>query len=371
MASVDKPWLRKVGVAVASMVLLLVIGYVDDQTGKDYSLSLFYLFPIGLAAWAAGMWLGLMTSLVAAAIWLAADRHSDPLKAWDAAYWNAGIRLGIFVVVSVQMSKLRAMKDRLEERVAQKTAALTGEIEQRKRAQRRIRRYQRRLRSLASAVSLAEERERRRLAVDLHDSLSQLLNLAKMRLEAINNGEEGNGQTQKSLEQVRGLVEKAELSARSLTFDLSPPVLYDLGLVPALEWLVDRMSRRYDLAITLTGEENLPPLDESVRVILFRCAQELLTNVAKHAQATEANVDVSVSDTGIQVIVSDNGRGFDPESAAKRKARTSGGFGLFSIQERLRHLGGRVRIHSGPESGSTIELILPIRQPQSPGVPTP
>ena len=139
MTTTSTSTLRKVWATLGAVLLVVLLGWVDGSTGPDLSLSLFYLFPIALGTWWGGPWIGFGVAFLSGAAWRWADHITNPNMREAIAYWNAGIRLGIFIVVSRLLTDLRLMKERLEERVAQKTAALTAEIEERKRAQQVIR----------------------------------------------------------------------------------------------------------------------------------------------------------------------------------------------------------------------------------------
>lgn len=222
----------------------------------------------------------------------------------------------------------------------------------RRSAEQAVAEYQGRLRSLAADLLLAEEHERRRLAADLHDGLSQTITLARLKLSALRTSL--NGAPATALDEITGLIENADHDARSLSFELSPPVLHDLGLEPALQWLVENIQARYGIEIVL--EDDGPPrrADEKTRVILFRSIRELLINAAKHAQARRVHVCLRRGEDQLDASVEDDGVGMAPERV---KAT---GFGLFSIHERLSHVGGSMRIESAPGRGTKVQLRAPL-----------
>ena len=240
---------------------------------------------------------------------------------------------------------------------AAKLGAFVRDITEEKRAEQRIQRYQEQLRALAAEVSLAEQRERRRLAIDLHEGLGQMLTLVNIKLELMRQSALGP-EAEELLEQVEELIGQLIRAARSLTFQLCPPALYDLGLAPAVKYLVEDVRQRYDLRVAVWDDGQPGLVDERVRVTLFRCLQELLINVAKHAGVDSARVRIERDNHSVPVIVEDDGVGFDP--ATQSGGAGGGGFGLFSIRERLRHLGGRAEIRSAPAEGATVTLEAPI-----------
>lgn len=208
------------------------------------------------------------------------------------------------------------------------------------------------LRSLESDLMLAEEQERRRIAIDLHDGLSQTLTLAQMKLSALQSGAPSD--LEEELETIQGLIAEADHATRSLTFELSPPILHDLGFVPAMEWLVDYIGDSYEIEVTLEADATDLALDERVTILLFRAVRELLINVAKHSLAREAQVTLQCQSRQLEIRVHDDGVAFDPEVIGRR------GSGLSNIRERLAKLGGAMEIESVPASGTTVTLRTPL-----------
>lgn len=223
------------------------------------------------------------------------------------------------------------------------------------------------LRALAFELTKTEERERQAIARDLHDSLGQTLAIAKIKLDSLP-AEIKNSDSAKILGTVVKLIDESNRSVRSLAAQLSPSVLYDLGLVPALEWLAEQEMRDFGLRCRIAADEFPQRLDQSVGAIMFRAVRELLMNIVKHADSAEAPVDILVSilpaatvADGIdllRIVVKDTGRGFDPEAV---KSSTRGGFGLMSVRERLTYIGGSVDIVSEVGKGTTVTLTAPLQ----------
>ena len=222
----------------------------------------------------------------------------------------------------------------------------------RKKAEQEVKLQRERLRSLMADLLLAEEHERRRLAVDLHDGLSQTIALTQIKLSALRLSMDGK--LQSSLDEIEELVEQTDRAARSISFELSPPVLHDLGLEPALQWLVENIQDRYGIEILLKDDGQPKPADEKTRVILFRSIRELLINAAKHAGARRIHVRLERVEDRLNAAVEDDGAGMEPDVAAVK------GSGLFSIHERLSHVGGSMRIESAPGRGTKIHLCAPL-----------
>ncbi len=236
---------------------------------------------------------------------------------------------------------------------------------QRRQSQRPLRaeevtRYQKRLRSLASQLSLAEERERRRISVAIHDGISQTLALIKMKLGALSQKGKEAGLAG-PVGEVSALVDEVLAQTRSLTVELSPPILYELGFEAALEWLAERASKQYGLNVSFKSDRGGSPIPLETAVPLFQAVRELLVNVGKHASATRAAIRLSREGRQIRLTVEDNGVGFDASKAQGngRAAADGAGFGLFSIRTRLDHLGGRAKIKSSIGHGTVVTLLLP------------
>jgi signal transduction histidine kinase len=191
----------------------------------------------------------------------------------------------------------------------------------------------------------------------LHDQLQQLLIAAKFRVGALRGRVSGEEQL-KAVEQVDELLDESIKASRVLTIELSPPILYDAGLVPALEWLARWMREKHGLTTAVDAREEAEPASEDVRALVFEAVRELLFNVVKHAQIDEATVLVERTPANeIAVTVEDTGAGFDPAAAQDR--RSGAGFGLFSIRERIGLIGGRMDMQTVPGKGTRVILRVP------------
>jgi signal transduction histidine kinase len=213
------------------------------------------------------------------------------------------------------------------------------------------------LRSLASELLLTEERERRHLATDLHDTVCQTLAIAKLRLDWMAQPTSSADRIA-DFDQVACLITDAIEQTRSALFQLSPQVLYEVGLEAAIEDLAERVQSTFRLRVTITDDGAIKPLGDDLRVLVFRCIQELVMNVVKHAKASEAVVSLALVDGTLQASVSDDGVGFS-HSQRNRKSRMDG-YGLFSIRERVHHFGGEISIRSQPGKGTQVTINLPL-----------
>jgi signal transduction histidine kinase/FixJ family two-component response regulator len=214
------------------------------------------------------------------------------------------------------------------------------------------------LRTLAAELNHAEERERKRLAEAIHDDLQQLLVAAKFAADTLFGGVK-SATLKETAQQLNQFLSEAIESTRSLSFELSPPVLHNTGLAKALYYLGKRMEAKHGLIVKVQTDERAEPESQELRVILFQSSRELLFNVVKHAGVKRAEIDMRrVDGNFVQITVSDTGVGFDPEKYSSESSQN--GFGLFSIRGRLDLIGGRLEIQSSPGAGSRCTMIAPL-----------
>ncbi len=244
---------------------------------------------------------------------------------------------------------LRQSRHDLELRVTERTQELSQTVQT-------LHERSEQLRHMTVELTMAEQRERKRLSQVLHDGLQQILVAVKIRLAMI----EHTPDLRQATDQVTSLIDEAIQISRSLTAELSPPILLHGDFLSALEWLVYWIQDKHGLEVNLIApaREQINPLGEEVVILLFQAARELLFNVVKHAGVKVARVEVGQSDGKITVTVQDNGVGFDP-SRLRMEGGDSGGLGLLSITERLSYIGGYVEVDSAPGRGSRFKLVAP------------
>lgn len=237
--------------------------------------------------------------------------------------------------------------------------SICRDITERRRNETALRESERNLRILASQLSLAEERERRRIATGLHDGIGQTLAISKMKLGALASEHANNPSTAAELAQVRAQIDEAIRETRELTEALSPPVLYELGIEGALEWLAEQMARQHSIPVIFRSDRKPKPLDETMRVVLFQAARELVLNAIKHAAPRHVRMHCDSVEGGVVLTVEDDGAGFALTEMEERLRRQSG-FGLFYIRERMAFLGGKVMIDSRQGGGTRVVLQAPL-----------
>jgi len=266
-----------------------------------------------------------------------------------ATTYDEAIRLKDVQAASLRdnQEQLRSFSGQLEKLVQERTEELMQS--------------QNRLRVLATELNLAEQRERKRLATELHDYLAQLLVVCRINLghtKRIGLPTKAN----EILEETEGVLNKALNYCRTLMAELSPPVLQDHGLPAGLQWLGQQM-QRHGLVVTVDlGEMSDHALPDDCTMLLFQSVRELLMNTLKHAATDKVGIRLAQKDGTLRIEVRDEGVGFDLAAALTATTATdiSSKFGLFSINERMKALGGWFDVYSVPGKGTTATLILPI-----------
>lgn len=233
------------------------------------------------------------------------------------------------------------------------------DITDRKTAEKRLLSYHEELSALAAELSWAEERERRRFATELHDQLGQNLTYVKMKLnDFVNIGETVPDSAAAAIEEISNLVDGIIQSVRSLTFQISPPLLYEIGLASALEWLGEEFLKKHGLRV-LIHDDGSPKFSAiETRTAAFHIVRELLMNIVKHAVSDKALVSLEQNGAVVRIEVTDEGIGFDVVDEGKSVGK-EGGFGLFNIRQRLSHLGGSIAVQSEAGRGTRIVLQIP------------
>lgn len=209
---------------------------------------------------------------------------------------------------------------------------------------------------LATLVSEAEQKERRRLASILHDHVQQTLVAARLRTEVLANEAKGKV-TQEHVQAILSSINETIDAVRTLAVELLPPLLHEQGLPAAVEWLVAQFQRQYGLQVAVKAGEDCTPKNENDRDLMFQAIRELLLNIVKHANVKQAEIDLSCNENNVTVVVRDEGAGID----LKQLSADSHNYGLAHIRERLAAVDGEMRITSEPGQGTAVQLQLPQR----------
>lgn len=253
---------------------------------------------------------------------------------------------------------IRMIAERNEHGQVTGVLAIGSDITERRNSEQALLDRQKRLTEMAIELSMTEERERRRIAGELHDQIGQNLLLAKIKLNSYISAHPSL-QDREELEQVITLQDQIIGDVRSMTQQLAPPILSSAGLEAALEWLCNRMLEDYGLFVEFHDDRNQKPLTEDMRTIVFHVCRELLINVAKHAQTGSARLVVNKEGERLMIIVEDQGIGLDLSKTSSGVVDDEG-FGLFNIRERIRYMGGEVLIESAPGQGTHVTVRVPL-----------
>ena len=214
------------------------------------------------------------------------------------------------------------------------------------------------LRHLSASIVEAREEERRRIARELHDELGQQLSWLKMEMASL----DPDAPRQVLYERIAvmlTMLDETMASTRSIASDLRPLMLDDLGLNAAIEWLARESARRMGIEVTVRQDETDPPVDSRTATTLYRTVQEALTNVARHARATDVSIEIHRRGDELVVSVQDNGIGFPPSAVGK-----AGSFGLLGLRERAYMVGGRLEIDNPPGCGARVTVRIPLCDPE-------
>jgi len=219
-----------------------------------------------------------------------------------------------------------------------------------------IKKYQTRLKKLNRELTCAEEKERKRIAEYLHDGIGQTLALAFMNLSAISQLELPD-EIQQSIKSTARLINSAISETQLLTYDLSPPILYELGFLSAVKWKLDQVEEKFDIETTFNDHGIKMDLNAETSISVYRIVCELIANTIKHAKASELSVEIKIFNKYYNIAVTDNGKGFNTLKLEKNEDTNT--YGLFSINERLDTLSGLLKIDSAPGKGTRSEVFIP------------
>jgi two-component system CheB/CheR fusion protein len=268
-------------------------------------------------------------------------------------YRTVDDRISGVVLTFVEISELKETENALRKSEA-RYRELAESLEE------RVRERTEQVRKLSSALSLAEQAERDRIAHILHDNLQQQLYAVQVQLTLLDSAyeSEGEGAFGAQLKEIENTLREAIATTRELNVDLSPPILHNEGLTEAIGWLAEQMRDQHHLQVTVEAEESFPMANEGLRVLLFQAVRELLFNVIKHAGTNEAGVRLEHADSQVRITVYDQGQGFDREEV---EANAHSASGLATLRKRLSLVGGELDIETVPGDGARVSIVAPLK----------
>jgi PAS domain S-box-containing protein len=242
---------------------------------------------------------------------------------------------------------------------------LTGiDVTKQKEAYEKLRLHRTQLRALSSELSLSEERERRRIAGELHDRIGSYLAMVKLKIGELQQ-DLSSSELAKVVDQLDQLISQTIQDTRTLIFEISPPILQELGFVAAIKWLAEKTSKEHEIKVSVVNSPKNPlVVGEKMRVILYRAVRELLINVVKHSRASAANISIITDNSHLCVNIEDNGIGFNNLTTDNDNdmRNYSGGFGLFNIKENIVHHKGYFTIESQKSGGTLARIKVPLQE---------
>ncbi|MBU3011524.1 PAS domain S-box protein [Polaribacter vadi] len=230
-------------------------------------------------------------------------------------------------------------------------------------AKQKIEKYQESLQELTTEITLVEEKQKKEIATNIHDHLSQSLVISNMKIKELRKVPDLKI-IDNDLEFVYDHINDALVNSRKITSELSPPVLYQLGIIEALYWLLENIESKHKIKYKVDDTIEEIELDDVQSILLYRCIQELFNNIIKYAQATLISVDFNKTNLGVNIIIKDNGKGFNTENlnGFYSKDEKGSGFGLFSVKERIKNIKGEFKIESKIGEGTTVTIFIPIKE---------
>jgi signal transduction histidine kinase len=227
-------------------------------------------------------------------------------------------------------------------------------------AKEEIQRNQKSLQKLTTEITLIEEKQKKEIATNIHDHLSQSLVISKMRINELKKRPELRV-IDEDLRFIETHISEALINSRKITYELSPPVLYQLGIVDALNWFLEGVEATHGVTCQLNSNVEIVRLNDGVSILLYRSIQEVLTNVVKYAKASLITLDLNKNKIGVEIVIIDNGIGFDTSVLEHyNHIHSSSGLGLFTVKERIRNIQGEFTIASNINVGTTVKIFIPL-----------
>jgi signal transduction histidine kinase len=336
----DRSWWfrqpRPSWVILGSLAFLFLITWADFITAPGIAFSYCFAAPVLATAWFVKRPAGYLMAVICVSAWMFSEIWGMPTyHNWIVPTWNGVFRMLCLLGCAKVLSDFRELSTRLDELVRARTHALQ---------------------LLADQLTMAEDRERRRLALSIHDEFGQTLTVLKLNLAAalpMQQSPEASAQIMNATAAVSELIQRT----RSMTFDLHPAMLDHFGLIPTLRRFAQDFGSKANVELSVNEEGQSRPLPAAAANYLFRSVKELVNNAVKHGEARQIIISVYWTDQSLRLVIDDDGRGFDSEA---EKDHSPKGLGLLGIEERLRSFGGEFGVDSTAGKGTRAIMELPL-----------
>ena len=222
--------------------------------------------------------------------------------------------------------------------------------------------YQRDLRNLSEKLMVTLEEERKRISRELHDEIGQALSAINISVEIMEKNKDLKEGAPKKLTEIKNLIEKTLDDIHRISYDLRPYMLDEFGLISALRWFADTYQERTGIEVSVQIEGQESNLPQSIDTLIYRVAQEGLTNVSKHANARKVEILLDYHEDSLELVLRDDGKGFDQKEAMQATFHELRGLGLFGIRERLALFDGTLSIESKHGKGTTLCARIPLNE---------
>lgn len=348
-------------IVAIGILLVFLMGLLDYITGVELAFSIFYLIPISFVAFYAGKYQGLFIAVLSTIVWLGADITEVHRYANQAIpYWNALVRFGFFIIVLFLVNELRILNLKLEQKVKERTTELSTEIQEREKTEYELKYKSEKLRQLIRRTQKIKEEEDIKIAREIHDELGQALTAIKIEAITLTKKYTNNKKLSERLFTIANTVDDLIKAIRDISTRLRPRLLDELGLLPAIEWKLKDTQCHTGIHYKLIAKEDNVKLCPTTSNSLYRIFQEAITNITRHAEATNIivriNHDPKCKENLVMEIL-DNGIGLPYDYQEKNH-----GLGILGMKERAQILGGDVEVISAEDWGTAVIVKVPIHE---------
>jgi len=355
--------LHKGNIIFIGVILTAFVGFVDSKTGNEISFSFFYLLPISFITWYTNKKAGFVFAVLSAAVWMYVDKNNNAVYSNEAIpLWNSLVRLGFFLVVSLLISKFKSLNEKLELKVAERTSRLRKEASEHLKAKTEIAKQSSELRRLTQRLQTIKDEENIKIAREIHDELGQSLTAINLELVWISRKYSNIPDIVRRLSDLSEIVNDTIKMMRKISSSLRPRLLDQLGIFAAIRSHVLDFSRRTGIECKIELPDGPYDLDPLMTTSVFRIYQEAVTNIARHAEATKAEVIVKLNEDKLHMIIKDNGKGLYSSNGKTSEEKT---LGILGMKERTNILDGKLELNSTNGSGTEIILTIPIKNIKS------